>query len=99
MDAAMLIVRWQHLSTCDHMLHSGLRYLADGLECQSAAGTLVGSGMLAVDDMSCEEGIVNARDHMHGRFVKAESIVRWQGGRQVLLVTELQVYQQNLACC
>ena len=81
MDAAVLIVRWQHLSTCDRTLHSGLKYLADGLECQFAAGTLVEFGMLAVDDMSYEEGTVSGHDRMYGRPVKVESIVRWQGER------------------
>jgi hypothetical protein len=83
MDAVVLIVRRQHLSTCDRMLPSGLRHLADELVYQSAAETLVEFGMLAVGDMSYEEGTVSGHDHMHGRPVKVESIVRWQGGRRV----------------
>jgi hypothetical protein len=76
MDAVVLIVRRQHLSTYDRMLPNGLRHLADEPGCQSAAGTLVEFGMLAVGDMSCEKDAVNGRDHMHGRSVKVESIVR-----------------------
>jgi hypothetical protein len=83
MDAVVLIVRRQHLSTCDRMLPSGLRHLADELVCRSAAETLVEFGMLAVGDMSYEEGTVSERDRRHGRPVKVGSIVHWQGGRQV----------------
>jgi hypothetical protein len=59
MDAAVLTVRWQHLSACGRMLPSDSRHLADGPVCQSAAGTLVVSGMSAAGDTRFEEAIVN----------------------------------------
>ena len=81
MGAVVLIVRRRHLSTCDRMLPSGLRHLVGELVYQFAAGTLAEFGTLAVGDMSYEEGIVSGFGRMHGKSVKVESIVRWQGER------------------
>ena len=86
MDVAVLIVRWQHLSACGHMLPSGLKHLADGPACQFAAGTLVLFGMLAEGDRSSGEAIVNWHDRMHDRSVKVGSIVRWQDERWLLAI-------------
>jgi hypothetical protein len=76
-DAAVLIVRFQHLSTCDRMLPNGSKHLADEPGYQFAAGILVEFGMSAVGDMRYEKESVNGRDRMRGKFAKAVSIVRW----------------------
>jgi hypothetical protein len=89
MDAAVLIVRFQHPLTCDHMLPSGSKHLVDEPEYQFAAGILAEFGMSAVGDMRCEKKSVSGRDRMHGKSAKAASTVRWQGGRWMSLVTEL----------
>jgi hypothetical protein len=88
-DATELIVRFQHLSTCDRMLPNGLKHLADEPEYQFVAETLVEFGMSAVGGMRYEKESVSGRDRMRGISAKAVSIVRWQDEHLMLLVTEL----------